>query len=438
MQLSSGITLQNGRYQIVRVLGQGGFGITYLGYQVGLNRFVAIKEFFMKEYCNRDTVTSKVFAGSDGSKDTVDRYCQKFIKEARIIAKLKHPNIVNIYDVFEENGTAYYVMQYLDRGSLADYQEKKGTLSEQEALYFIRQVADALKYIHQNKVNHLDVKPSNILLNDQGGVVLIDFGMSKQYRDDDAQTSTTPVGISHGYAPLEQYKMSGVSIFSPATDIYSLGATFYKLITGCTPPDANDIMETGLSAFPENVSKSTVQAITQAMQPLRRDRSQTVDDFMALLNINIKRKVVSQQNEDTVRDTVVDKTSLLQSSDDSRVQNTDSAQELPLSKESRKFVFKPVWKWVVFFVVFSVFLWWKGDDSTDGKKQLSSREGVVDSIVATDSQKNAASRGPVVSKFYATTTPDKAAVFIDGENIGETPIEGINIPCGSFLVVTGG
>ena len=234
MQLSSGITLQNGRYQIVRVLGQGGFGITYLGYQVGLNRFVAIKEFFMKEYCNRDTVTSKVFAGSDGSKDTVDRYCQKFIKEARIIAKLKHPNIVNIYDVFEENGTAYYVMQYLDRGSLADYQEKKGTLSEQEALYFIRQVADALKYIHQNKVNHLDVKPSNILLNDQGGVVLIDFGMSKQYRDDDAQTSTTPVGISHGYAPLEQYKMSGVSIFSPATDIYSLGATFYKLITGCT------------------------------------------------------------------------------------------------------------------------------------------------------------------------------------------------------------
>ena len=112
MQLTQNSLLQNGKYRIEKVLGQGGFGITYLGEQVALGRKVAIKEFFMKEYCNRNTATSHVSVGSQGSKDTVDRFRLKFIKEAKLIAALNHPNIIRIHDIFEENGTAYYIMEY--------------------------------------------------------------------------------------------------------------------------------------------------------------------------------------------------------------------------------------------------------------------------------------------------------------------------------------
>ena len=284
MNLPQGTLLKHGEYRIERGLGQGGFGITYLAVQVGLNRRVTIKEFFMSDYCNRDAETSHVTAPSEGSKVLVAKFRNKFIKEAQSIASMKHPNIINIYDVFEENGTAYYVMEYLDHGSLADVVKRQGRLSEVDALSYIRQIADALSYIHARKMSHLDVKPDNILINEYNAAVLIDFGISKHYDNEDKQTSTTPVGISHGYAPLEQYKKGGVGTFSPATDIYSLGATLYKLITGTTPPDANDINDDGLPPLPSYVSVFTAKAIKQAMQPRRKDRPQSIEELLALLN----------------------------------------------------------------------------------------------------------------------------------------------------------
>ena len=292
MQLTHNSLLQGGKYRIEKVLGQGGFGITYLGEQVALGRKVAIKEFFMKEYCNRDAETSHVSVGSQGSREAVDRFKLKFIKEAQLIAALNHPNIIRIHDIFEENGTAYYIMEYQECGSLSDYLEARGTLDEAEALSFIRQIADALKYIHERKINHLDVKPGNILLNEDNNAVLIDFGLSKRYDDEGNQTSTTPVGISHGYAPLEQYKRGGVGVFSPATDIYSLGATLYKLLTGNTPPEANDVMESkGVASLGSNVSKKTSDAVRKAMQPSRQNRPQSIDEFLALLgNEKVKRE----------------------------------------------------------------------------------------------------------------------------------------------------
>jgi len=286
--LPTNTLLQGGKYKIERVLGQGGFGITYLATQVGLNRKVAIKEFFMREYCNRDTDTSQVTVGSEGSRDVVEKFRSKFVKEAQNIACLKHPHIISIYDVFEDNGTAYYVMEYLDHGSLAELVKQRGRLSEADALSYIRQIADALRYIHARKMNHLDVKPGNILIDETDGAVLIDFGLSKRYDDEGNQTSTTPVGISHGYAPLEQYKKGGVGTFSPSTDIYSLGATLYRLVTGETPPDANDVNDEGLPAFPSCVPPSVAHAIEQAMQPRRKDRPQSVDAFLALLDADAK------------------------------------------------------------------------------------------------------------------------------------------------------
>ena len=203
--LKCGFRLQGGKYVIEKTLGRGGFGITYLGVQVALNRKVAIKEFFMKEYCERDSGTSHVTVGSQRSRDIVDRFRVKFVKEARTIAQLDNPRVIRIYDIFEENGTAYYVMEYIGGGSLEQYVNKRQKLDETSAVKFVGQIADALTYIHGKNILHLDVKPSNVLLRENGDAVLIDFGISKCYDEQGGQTSTTPVGRNKGYAPFEQY-----------------------------------------------------------------------------------------------------------------------------------------------------------------------------------------------------------------------------------------
>ena len=213
--LPANTTLQGGRYQIINTLGQGGFGITYLARQTGLDRKVAIKEFFMKDLCNRDETTSHISVGSSGCIEMVNRFKTKFLKEARNIARLNHQHIVRILDVFEENGTAYYVMEYAEGGSLAEKVKRCGALPESEAVRYILQVADALGYIHEQKMNHLDIKPANIMLNAKDDAILIDFGLSKQYdAETGSQTSTTPVGISEGYAPMEQYKQRNKSEYT--------------------------------------------------------------------------------------------------------------------------------------------------------------------------------------------------------------------------------
>lgn len=282
--LKTNAVLQNGKYRIEGVLGQGGFGITYLASQVALNRKVTIKEFFMKELCNRDEQTSQVSVPSMGSVDTVARFRAKFVKEAQTIAALNNPHIIHIHDIFEENGTAYYVMDYLSGGSLSDLVQRNGVLAEATALGYIRQVADALSYIHARNINHLDIKPSNVLIDGNGNAVVIDFGLSKRYDETGSQTSTTPVGISHGFAPLEQYQPGGVSTFSPTTDIYSLGATLYKLLSGQTPPNATALLDADLDLSRLSASPSTKAAIAAAMHPKRKGRPQTVEAFIAMLD----------------------------------------------------------------------------------------------------------------------------------------------------------
>ena len=294
MHLQAGALLKNGEYKIEKVLGQGGFGITYLAEQISLGRKVALKEFFMEGLCNRDAATSHVSVPSVGSKKLVERFKQKFIKEARNIASLEHKHIVPIIDVFEENGTAYYVMKYFSGGSLSF----NSAIPEDVALRYTNQLASALCFIHQKRMMHLDIKPSNILLDDEGNVVLIDFGLAKQYDNAGRQTSTTPVGISHGYAPIEQYRSGGVSAFSPATDIYSLGATLYKLLTGTVPPEAMDLVATGVPACPANVSAETWKAVKSAMQPAASSRPQSVDEFLSLLSENGKVKTENGKNKE--------------------------------------------------------------------------------------------------------------------------------------------
>ena len=281
MQLRIGTLLQGGKYQIDDILGQGGFGITYLAVQRGLGRRVAIKEFFLKEHCNRDSSTLNVSIPSEGSREMVERFKLKFLKEARTIATLHHPNIISIFDVFEENGTAYFVMDYVDNGNLGKKTENH-PLTEKEALRYALQISNALDYLHRKNILHLDIKPSNILINKKDEVVLIDFGISKRYDFYGHETSSTPVGFSRGYAPLEQYN-EGVKKFTPETDIYSLGATIYRMLTGKNPPEASIVNEEGLPSACGNVSKQAWRCVLQMMQPIRKKRPGDMASVLSLL-----------------------------------------------------------------------------------------------------------------------------------------------------------
>ena len=278
--LQPNTTLQGGKYKIERVLGQGGFGITYLAVQTSLQRKVAIKEFFMKEFFSRDEATSAISVPSTGSSKIVEQYRKKFFKEARNLARLNHPNIISVIDVFEEKGTVYYVMPYLAGGSLLDYVKANGTLSETLAMKYVRQIASALKYMHEEEhICHYDVKPANILLDDKGNAMLIDFGISKNYDDAGQETTTTPVGMSEGYAPIEQYQQN-VEEFSPVSDVYALGATLYFLLHGKRPVSAVHRASGTELLMTKQLSQGIRDIINASMKISKRERAKSVDVFL--------------------------------------------------------------------------------------------------------------------------------------------------------------
>lgn len=317
--LREGTSLYHGVYRIEKTLGQGGFGITYLATDVNLEMKVAIKEFFPENFCYRDTDTSHVNLGTAGSHEFIERLKQKFLKEARNIAKLNYPGIIRIHAAFEENATAYYVMDYIDGCTLSDMVRQNGPLSESKALVYINKVGKALEYIHNRKMNHLDVKPANIMVRRTDDTpVIIDFGLSKQYDSTGMQTSTTLTGLSHGYAPFEQYNEGGVREFSPQTDIYSLAATLYYLLTGVVPPPAPRLIDEDLT-FPQGFPAALEAPITKAMSTARKNRQSTIGEFLAELN-----------NTDTVKESIngnIDHSRQKETSTSNTIDNKDLNRE---------------------------------------------------------------------------------------------------------------
>lgn len=298
MNLQAGTLLQGGKYRITRFIGSGGFGCTYEAEHVMLGRRVAIKEFFVHDFCNRDGRTSRVTVGTESKKELVEKLKRKFIDEARALNGLHHPGIVSVSDVFEENGTAYYVMDYIEGRSLSEMVEREGILPEGRAVRYVRQVAEALRYVHGHNRLHLDVKPGNIMVNRQDDTVLIDFGASKQYDEENGENTSTLVGKTPGYAPPEQMG-NNLMRFTPTTDIYALGATLYKTLTGKTPLDATLLIsgET-LDPLPATVSEATRKAVTAAMQLNKRERPQTMDAFIGMLDA--RRNALEEEAEATV------------------------------------------------------------------------------------------------------------------------------------------
>ena len=284
-QLTQGTLLHGGIYKIEKVLGQGSFGITYLAEHTKLAKKVAIKEFFMKELNSRSEDGS-ITGMSDGSLS--QSYCQKFQKEAANLSRLDNQNIIRVTDSFSENGTFYYVMDYIDGQNLNDY-VKTHYVDAEEAVSIIKSVADALIYMHEEKhMLHLDLKPSNVMRRSDGHVFLIDFGLSKHYGDDGQPETSTTIGLGTvGYAPIEQANRARNGEFRPTIDVYALGATLYKLLTRETPPPASDLvsddelLENKLRE--KKVPDNLIKVVIGAMCPNVKKRIQSVREFRDVL-----------------------------------------------------------------------------------------------------------------------------------------------------------
>jgi WD40 repeat protein/predicted Ser/Thr protein kinase len=280
LSLPLGTKLFGGKYSVGKVLGQGGFGITYMGADNLLSRPVAIKELF-PEGCQRNgtTVQPTRIPPSDFSSMK-----QKFLDEARLLASLNHPGIVKVYDFFEENNTAYMVMEYLRGKSLAKLvEERGGALSEQEAVGYILKVCEALDVVHKAGYLHRDIKPENIIVCGDGRVVLIDFGAARAYMA--GKTGRMTVILTPGFAPYEQY--ATMARFGPTLDIYALGATLYYLLTGEVPISAPDraigVELRGVREINGRVSRQVEEAVMKAMAMRVEERPQSVEEFVRLL-----------------------------------------------------------------------------------------------------------------------------------------------------------
>ena len=290
--LPVGTELHNGKtpYIIDKVLGAGGFGITYrvsaviMADNVPIRTSFAVKEFFMKG--GERAADGKTVRYTVTMRQTAEECKNDFLVEARRLNLLsgKSRNIVRVNEAFEENNTAYYVMQYLDGGEISEHIERDGVMTEAQALAAIRPIAEAVEIIHREHLLHLDIKPDNIVLMTAADrsqyPVLIDFGIAKHFTSSGKPTSThSAKGASDGYAPIEQY--SSIDRFAPEIDVYALGATLFTLLTGKIPRKAFDITENDISAaLPDTVSKRTRQAILGAMKKLSEYRTPNVQAFL--------------------------------------------------------------------------------------------------------------------------------------------------------------
>ncbi|MDR2138935.1 MAG: protein kinase [Tannerella sp.] len=342
MNLPKGHYLQDKKYQLGNVIGQGGFGITYIGTwstevkgELGTVRTdvpICIKEYFFKDYCFRDKITHHVRIHSKTGQTLFDKFKEKLIKEAKILSEVHHPFVVNVLEVFEENNTAYIAMEHIQGCSLKYMLDTQGPLPEKKVLKYIYQIGQALNFVHQKNILHLDIKPSNILIDKRNNARLIDFGVSKRYDIEQQETSTTLLTLSKGFASIEQYDDEGIQSFSPRPDIYSLGATMYNLLTGIIPTESI-LRATKPLAKPSELNKEitsrTEDVILKAMKVNPAERYLTVRDMIGELNI----PSYFEETENTLRETNAETPSLSGDEDSTAYASTPIPQ--PIDSEQK-------------------------------------------------------------------------------------------------------
>ena len=279
------LTLLNEQYQVGRVLGKpGGFGITYLGWDIRLEALVAIKEYLPRDLAGRTNNQTTISPYSKEDRDNFRYGLEQFLGEARMLARFDHPNIVRVRSFFEQNGTAYLVMDYLKGSNLAEYiAEAGGWIGEEAARMIMTPVMDGLREIHSKGILHRDIKPQNIYLTETGRPILLDFGAARQAMSERSQSLS--IIYTAGFAPFEQYHKKGY--LGPWTDIYACAATLYFLVTGQPPMDAferagNDDLPAPY-AINSAISRSFSDIIMQGLAVRPEDRPQDVFLFLEML-----------------------------------------------------------------------------------------------------------------------------------------------------------
>ena len=326
-------TVLAGKYLVGPVLGEGGFGITYAGYDLNMETRIAIKEYFPVELVSRDTTRRTEGGGSDrvislsGEKSkTYQQGLKKYVDEARNVSQFSGtPGVVSVKDFFYENDTAYIVMEYIEGVSLKEYlKQKGGRLPEEEALAILRPVLEALEQVHGAGIVHRDISPDNIMLTfaGEGGtsresgasggasgtvpatvygniaaVRLIDFGAARMTAKNDQKSLT--IILKHGYAPEEQYRSHGEQ--GPWTDVYALCAVLYRMLTGKVPEPAMDRLFSDGLKRPEElgaaVSPAVSKAIMRGLAVKKDDRIQTVRELSDILYSGKKLKKAEQEKQ---------------------------------------------------------------------------------------------------------------------------------------------
>ena len=238
-----------GAYLVGCVLGQGGFGITYTGWDLNLDLKIAIKEYYPLGYATRDSHTHVTVLTLSGDKrEFYQKGLERFINEAKTLAQLARDNgIVGVRNFVYENGTAYIIMDFVEGETLKSLAERRGgKLPAQEVLRLFRPLCDSLTRVHEEGLLHRDISPDNIILRPNGTLTLIDFGSARQISASGEHSNT--INVKHGFAPEEQYRTHGEQ--GPWTDVYAVCATIYRLITGQTPPQALDRLTSGAAITP--------------------------------------------------------------------------------------------------------------------------------------------------------------------------------------------
>lgn len=294
-------TILHGTYKIESYLSSGGFGNTYLAKNIEFDETYAIKEFFVKGVCQRDGNSTTISVSNAENTNSFEQQREKFKKEARRLRSLSNPHVVKVYDLFEENGTAYYVMDYVDGENLSTRLKRtNASLAESEVRNYLNQILDGLEAIHNEGMFHLDIKPANIMVDSHDVVKLIDFGASKQQSTVGGATMSTGISYTNGYAPSEQMAQS-YDKFGPWTDFYALGATVYKLLTNQDPPSVSDLSEDETEdkhlALPmSNVSEEMKKLVVWMMQVNRLKRPKNVGEIR---RFSQQASAATSNNEET-------------------------------------------------------------------------------------------------------------------------------------------
>ena len=446
-----GNALPNGHelhwYCIERALGQGGFGITYLARDNNLHQPVALKEFFPTEFVTRAEDFS-VQLKSDGAAVDFQKWLERFLNEARTLARFDHPSIVRCHSVFESHNTAYMVMRYEEGESLSVILDREGSLTEEKLLEMVLPILDGLRRVHGLGFVHRDCQPANIYVRADGSPVLLDFGAAREAANF-ARTAT--ILVSPGYAPFEQYYSSNAEQ-GPWTDIYSLGATLYRAVTGVAPIDAiersrdvlastRDVLVPATVASAARYSDSFLAAIDHALAFRKDDRPQSVTEWAAELRgdvpVVINPRVNDGSNVPVQPSPVTENTSAINEPTQLPDQHGNNAKVI--TRASR-----PAAKWLVFSAIvigiaagLVVLDFLRGDSGFDkylvstprfGENALSNLSEYVDISPAAP-----LSTAPITDEQPAEQTlneEEPASVVVAGENeigaVAQGPIADVN------------